>query len=245
MLIEISGSVGQGGTNTSSDVLAVKQKLAELGFEFFAMNGHVDSGLIAAIRLFQSILAGRSTVGSVDGRIDVGGKTLRFMQSANAPRWQTMPLEGTGFVNFEAKDRGDHHDFGTNWLAETIIGAGKAYQKAFRSNKPDAAPLTINDVSLPRGGDTPDHAGHETGLVCDIRLPRKNGQSGGIKNPNTNKAYDRAAMRAQLKALHAQPLFSRALFNDHALIKQGLCQWASGHNDHAHFEIRPPAPKGA
>jgi len=100
--------------------------------------------------------------------------------------------------------------------------------------------MTVNDVSLPWGGDTPDHAGHETGMACEIRLPRKDGKTGGISNPNTNGAYDRDAMREQLLALHKQPLFSRAFFNDKKLIEEGLCSQLAGHNNHLHFEITTP-----
>jgi hypothetical protein len=242
MPLELGGSVGASGSNASRDVLAVKRRLTELGFGFFPQNASADPGLIVAIRLFQSILSGRNVVGSIDGRIDPGGATERFLNAGNAPRWRTMPLEGVGFVNHEAQQTNDHHDFGTSWLAETLIGAGQKYHDDFRKAKPGAAPLAINDVSLPKGGDTPQHVGHETGLACDIRLPRKDGQSGGIGNPNTNSDYDRVAMRAQLKAIRAQPLFSRALFNDRTLINEGLCQSASGHNDHAHIEVKPPMP---
>ena len=146
----------------------------------------------------------------------------------------------TGFINHEAQQLNDHHDFGTSWLADTLIAAGAEYHRRFLEQRPDRAPLSINDVSLPRGGDTPDHAGHETGLVVDIRLPRLNGGSGGIGNPNTNSQYDRAAMRAQLRSLKAQPMFHRALFNDNKLVQEGLCKRASGHNNHAHIEIKPP-----
>ena len=199
MPIAIGGSVGRGGRNVPEDVLAVKRRFVELGFEFFPINGQVDSGLMTAIRLFQSILAGRNTVLGIDGRIDANGATIRFLGAANAPHWRTMPLDGPGFVNFEAQQLNDHHDFGTSWLADTIIGAAEKYQNEFRRTKPGSAPMAINDVSLPKGGDTPQHAGHETGLACDIRLPRKDGQTGGIENPNTNSAYDREAARAQLQ----------------------------------------------
>ena len=200
MVLEISDSVGKGGKNKPSDVIAVKRRLSELGFEFFPINKKPDQGLVMSIRLFQSIIRGINRVGG-DGRIDVGMNTIRFLQASNAPSWTTMPRSGLGFVNFEAQDMADQHDFGASWLAETIIGAGEAYEREFLRAHPDAAPVAVNDVSLPEGGDTPDHAGHETGLACDIRLPRKDGGSGGISNPNTNTAYDRDAMRAQLLAI--------------------------------------------
>ena len=114
------GSVGQGGDNHAGDVLKVKEKLDLCGFGFFAMNPHVEPGLILAIRLFQSIIAGRNRIGGVDGRIDVGGFTWGCLSSDGAPRWQLMPAAGTGYVNFERRDLTDHHDFGTNWLASTM-----------------------------------------------------------------------------------------------------------------------------
>jgi hypothetical protein len=88
--------------------------------------------------------------------------------------------------------------------------------------------------------DTPQHAGHETGLACDMRLPRKDGQSGGITFEA--QVYDRNTARAQLKALRVQPLFKRAFFNDPALIQEGLCARATGHDNHIHFEVGAPAP---
>ena len=103
MALELTGNVGKGGQNTSSDVRAVKERLGELGFEFFRINSVSDQGLILSIRLFQSIIAGRSTLRG-DGRIDVGLTTNRYLDAVNAPRWTTMPLDGSGFTNFEAND---------------------------------------------------------------------------------------------------------------------------------------------
>ncbi len=236
----IGESVGHAGVNRAEDVVLVKEMLNALGFGFFAISGRVDPGLISAIRLFQSIISGKNRVGGIDGRIDVGGVTWQSLENANAPRWQLMPDRGTGFINIERQDENDKHDYGTSWLAQTITGAGETYNRDYLANHVAACPLTINDVSLPHGGDTPDHAGHETGLACDLRLPRVDGGSGGIQNPNTNQAYDRNAMRAQLLALREQPLFKRAFFNDKVLISEGLCEQLSGHGNHLHFEVESP-----
>ena len=239
MALELTGNVGKGGQNTSSDVRAVKERLGELGFEFFRINSVSDQGLILSIRLFQSIIAGRSTLRG-DGRIDVGLTTNRYLDAVNAPRWTTMPLDGSGFTNFEANDPDDQHDFGTDWLGDTIRDVGSSYHTDYLQRNPSAALLTVNDVSLPEGGDTPDHAGHETGLSCDLRLPRKDGGSGGISNPNTNGSYDREAMRAQLVALKNHGLVTKVFFNDRVLIAEGLCKHLAGHNNHVHFEIGAP-----
>jgi murein endopeptidase len=134
-----------------------------------------------------------------------------------------MPVSGPGFENFEAMDTTDQHDFGTQWLGDTIRGAGTRYASGHLRLAPGAARIVINDVSLPEGGDTPDHAGHETGLACDLRLPRRDGGSGGIGNPNNNSHYDRDAMRAQIQSLRAEELVRRVFFNDRVLVEEGVC----------------------
>ncbi|HEY5138263.1 MAG TPA: hypothetical protein VIJ25_02955, partial [Methylococcales bacterium] len=75
---------------------------------------------------------------------------------------------------------------------------------------------------------------------ADMRLPRKDGKSGGITFSDTQ--YDQVATIAMLEAFRAQPLFKRILFNDPDLIKKRLCQKAPGHDNHFHFEIKPPPP---
>jgi hypothetical protein len=211
----------------------------------------MDEAAITAIRLFQAIKNGLHRVEHPqnDGRIDPGGSTHRWLEALNAPRWQVMPRGSreAGFLNYELLDETDQHDYGTSWMAETIVAAGAAYRDAYLAAHPAAALLTINDVSLPHGGNTPDHATHETGLDCDCRLPRTDGTSGGITwnlrgTKQQNPLYDREAARAMLRVIQRQPLWHRTLFNDPVLIAEGLCIAAPGHDDHIHFEVRPPAP---
>jgi hypothetical protein len=245
----LSGSVGKNGGNAATDVLAVRERLRELGFDWIAADAHgVDNTLIKAIKLFQAIVRGHHSVSGhrdVDGRIDVDGTTYRWLQAVNAPRWELMP-EGSaaeGFTNIERADPNDTHDYGTNWMADTIREAGAAYRQAHLTATPGAALLTINDVSLPQGGNTPDHSGHETGLDCDIRLPRTDGSAPG-NTTVTHALYDRDAMRAMLVAIRGTRLFARAFLQDPVLIGEGLCQDVAGHRDHAHFEILPPEVGG-
>jgi hypothetical protein len=243
MPINIQNSVGLGGINSPIDVLAVKTRLIQLGFAWLTPDQAVDQLTIQTIKLFQAIKNDLNTVinSSNDGRVDVNGDTLKWLQASNAPRWQQMPAgsKEEGFVNDELADKSDQHDFGTNWLADTLRGAGAKYKAEFLSAHPNAAVLSINDTSLPQGGDTPAHATHESGLASDIRLPRKNGKVGGIKV--ADPAYDQSAMRAMLKAFLAQELAKRVLLNDSVLRAEGLCGSAAGHDNHAHFEIKPPA----
>jgi hypothetical protein len=243
----LSASVGKGGENRPEDVRALKRRLVDLGFDWLTVNEEVDEALARTISLVQSMNAGRNILRG-DGRVDVPTPSDRiwtydWLRAANAPRWQIMP-EGddtSGFFNFERSDPTDNHEFGAGWMAETIRGAGVWYRDQYLANHPNAALLTINDVSVPQGGNTPDHAGHETGLACDIRLPRRNGTAPGATTYE-HAEYDQDAMRAMLVAIRAQPMVTRILFNDPDLITEGLCERSPGHDNHAHFEIAPLLP---
>ncbi|MDX2019475.1 MAG: hypothetical protein SF187_04490 [Deltaproteobacteria bacterium] len=240
----LSGSVGRGGANAAADVAALKNRLIALGYNWVRPGNTIDDDTIAAIKLFQSIIAGSNDLVG-DGLIEVPGrpnKAYQWLQARNAPRWQTMPAgsRAEGFVNVELADLVDQHDFGTDWLAGVIRAAAAHYRDNYLRLHPTAALLTVNDVSLPRGGDTPDHGGHECGLACDLRLPRTDGTAPGNTTFNT-ATFDRDATRGMLEALWAQPLVSRVYFNDAVLIGEGLCAQARGHDDHVHFQINAPA----
>ncbi len=252
----LQASVGQGGVNNASDVRTLKARLHELGFDWIPLDAVMDNDTIRAIRLFQAIKNGHHRVNQPanDGRIDIPGDTYRWLQAVNTPRWQLMPVgsRDEGFFNVERLDAGDQHDWGTNWMAETIVGSGATYRNNYLQTHANAALLTINDVSLTEGGDTPDHAGHETGLDCDCRLPRTDGTAPGNttwNDPGTNNValnYDRDAARAMIQAIRGQGLVSVVRFNDPVLIGEDLCvSDATGeHDDHIHFEIQPPERGG-
>jgi Penicillin-insensitive murein endopeptidase len=175
-----------------------------------------------------------------DGKIGVGGDTHLWLQAENAPRWGVLPAGNKleGWINDELADTSDNHDFGCNWLGLVLRAAGLSYLQNFLKTHPKASLLRLNDISMPRGGPTPSHASHQCGMCCDIKLPKLNGQAGGItyKDPS----YDQMATRAILESLKAQPQASRIFFNDPDLIEEGLCQAVSGHDNHVHFEIKPP-----
>jgi len=233
--VTIAGPVGADATNKPSDVRAVRERLVDLGFTWVQGPPVVDAVLTHTLKLVRSILLGQHIVGG-PGRVEIDAAWLA--DNGVAPRWVRMSARGLGFVNHERADLLDNHDFGTHWMDQTIRAAGADYERAHRLPN-GAAVLTVNDVSIPRGGDTPDHSGHECGLACDLRLPRTDGHAGGLLY--TDPLYDRNAARAQLTALHAQPLVKRVLFNDPVLVSEGLCWRARKHDDHIHFEITPGA----
>lgn len=238
--LTLGASVGAGGRNDPADVRALKTHLFALGFDWLSPDETDDGDLHHVINLQQSIRQGRDVLRG-DGRVDVPGRTYDYLRSHDVAHWQMMPAGGgadDGFVNLELQDLADHHDFGTSWMAETLAAAGRAYHDVYLSAHPDAAVITVNDVSLPRGGPTPDHSGHETGLAADLRLPRTDGTAPG-NTTHTTSNYDQDATRAQLRALRHQPLVSRILFNDPVLIAENLCARAGGHDNHLHVELQP------
>lgn len=239
----LSASVGTDGTNAVADVRALRRRLVDLGYDWLSEGDTVDADLTRTINLLQSIKSGRVRV-SGDGRVDVPGATYDWLRAWNAPHWQEMPEgnEEDGFVNIEVTDPDDDHDFGTDWLADTIAEAGIWYRDNHHETHSGAAVITVNDASRPRGGDTPDHSGHETGLECDLRLPRADGTAPGGTVHTDDSVYDRDATRAMLQAFRVQPLVTEILFNDPTLIAEGLCRRAGGHDNHVHVGIAPLAP---
>lgn len=238
--IPLSGSVGEKGGNKPDDVAMVKRRLKELGYR--VSSGHsITNEDIHSIRLFQSIIQPSPGVLGGDGRVDMNGLTHKYLQSANAPHWILMPIEGEGYINIERKEEiHDDHDYGTSWLAEVIEAAGSLYESDYRRQHKQCAKIGVNDASRIYGGDTKDHFGHECGNVCDFTLPKLNGDFGGIEF--SDKMYDRSAARAMLKAFRKQSQITKInvttiLLNDPVLIGEGLCTHARGHADHFHVEI--------
>jgi len=242
--LTLSGSVGKGGDNNAADVKKVQQRLNDLGFDWVTPDGINGPITEHAIRLFQAIKNGDQAVKLThnDSLVDVGGDTHLWLKSANAPKWGKMSASGTGFTNIEIADPTDDHDWGTNWLDETVKAAANAYQTDYRAANMSSL-ITVNDASRNKGVDTADHKGHETGLSVDLRLPKKgvSGLSPPLSIPSPD--FDRAAARAILKAFRAQPLINKdhIFFNDQTLIDEGLCKKLVGHNNHIHIEIDPPA----
>jgi peptidoglycan hydrolase-like protein with peptidoglycan-binding domain len=272
LAFELGNTVGppslKGVVNRVEDVRALQERLIALGFNWLQANGEFDQETLRVVKLFQAIILGERTLeklaptGLVEivdnpaltGLVGIGDSTYRWLQAVNAPRWQHMPQGGVaeGFLNVEFLEIEDF-DYGTNWAAETIAGAGRAYKTYYdlRVATTPTALIMVNDTSPRRGGYAPPHAGHQTGLDFDLRLPRlKGGTTGGLTYKEKG-IYDQATMRAMLTALNTQSLVDRIIFNDPDLAAEGLCQRdpvkpgkkpedPREHDDHAHVDIIPP-----
>lgn len=238
--------------NNAEDVVVLKKRLRDLGISWLPHDDQMDTATINAIKLFQAIVQNKEQINGVDGIVDVGGATHVWLQREDAPKWILLPARGEGFVSHELLNEvHDDHDFGTNWLGDTIAKAGRHYQLHYRSTVDKCALIHINDASRDCGGETKDHIGHESGCSVDIRLPLTNGKAGGVVGDG---GYDRNAMRAILTAFHQQPLFEQARLNDPALAAETisvngktrpLCvQDPAGstpvHDNHLHIDIKNP-----
>jgi hypothetical protein len=226
--IPLSGTVGLNASNNPKEVRAVKRRLIELGFNWLQPDTVMGPESIKTIMLFQAIKNGLNVV------------TDQWLQAANAPKWTRMPAgsKAEGFINDELADTSDNHDFGSSWLADVLRAVALDYKTAYHNTHPGAAVLRINDISLPRGGQTPNHATHQSGMCCDLKLPRLNGQAGGITYHDLQ--YDQLTARAMLEALKRHQQTTRIFFNDPVLVAENLCQPLKGHDNHIHYEIKPP-----
>ena len=242
-VIPLSASVGAKGVNKPNDVRAVKQRLLTLGLNWLKADTVMEAGTLQAIQLFQAMKNGLNVLNDPrnDGKIDPNGDAHLWLQAANAPRWITMPAGSAaeGFINDELADQSDNHDFGASWLADVIRAIGLKYKNGYLKTHPTAAIIRINDISKPHGGPTPSHATHQAGMCCDMKLPKLNGQSGGITYKDVQ--YDQLTARAMLETMRSHPQTVRIFFNDPVLIAEGLCQAVTRHDNHFHFEIKPPA----
>jgi peptidoglycan hydrolase-like protein with peptidoglycan-binding domain len=240
VVIPLTKSVGVNGVNIASEVLAVKNRLADLGFRL-SRTSNIGPVTIQTIKLFQAIINDKKNL-DVDGIIDPGGKTHKALQQSFAPRWQEM-LPGSvqeGFLNSDylALAPKEDGDFGTTWIIEAIQAAGLIYRNYLIAN-PKASLIGVNDISLVNGGKFSPHQEHQVGLCCDLYLPRKDGNLGQTEVNDSN--YDKKAMKAILEAFHSQTKHKvvEVLLNDKDLKNANLCEFASGHHNHAHIRIRP------
>lgn len=248
--ITLTGSVGDHGDNDTEDVRKVKQRLHDLGFTFVGpISGEITEQTINAIKLFQAIINGSPPL-EQDGRVDKGGKTHKWLEASNAPHWEKMPENGEGFINygFQKPVSLKRHLYGTNWLADAIKAASRLYKFEYLSSH-TASLVTLNDASLPEGGETSEHPGHEhdEGLSFDMRLPQI-GNSGMAPGGRTYHStdFDRDAARAFLIAFRKQPFadHDRIRFNDKDLAKEELCirdrDNKTTHDNHIHVSVKAP-----
>ena len=127
-------------------------------------------------------------------------------------------------------------------MNDAIQKTGMAYKvKAMRVNNPP--PLWIRDMSSAKGGPTPGHKSHQTGIDIDMRLPLlppKTAQWDKLAGHNYTKLFHFDAAVAQLEAIKLMMNAQYVFFNDPRLIKKNLCTRQKNHGNHYHIRIKPP-----
>eukprot|EP00051_Salpingoeca_urceolata_P012929 m.161350 g.161350 ORF g.161350 m.161350 type:complete len:1455 (+) comp17642_c0_seq1:5179-9543(+) len=209
------------------------------------------TGLNYCILLFQAVILGCSRIdparcSGADGLVSVNGNSHRWLVAANAPRWINLDLDATDYEIADESWDAYHH--GPHWTQDAVIKAGRKYGADYRAD--GAAKLSVNDVALVNGGGGSDakyneHRGHQAGHNFDARLPHKDGKLGGITYSDSR--YDATAAEGMLRALWSTGNVASLLFNDATVCAKlnddgdPLCKSSSGHDNHLHIDLKPPA----
>jgi len=248
-ILRLSGSVGNGRSkrgiphNDPADIIKVRDRFVELGYIWVrGVTTGKDKKLIKAIKLLQCIIKGHSKVDTGDGRIDLRGRTHRWMAAQNAPGWVNMTgKSGVGWKSARF-DRGN--SWTTSWMLEKIILAGLWYRgKILFAGISDAPPMWIRDCSPAEGGRAGGHKSHQTGIDVDKRLP--------LLPPDTNKfdqlrgrdytrRFYRAAALLQVESIKKCMDTKNVFFNDPEFIRKRLSTRQANHSEHYHIRIKPP-----
>lgn len=240
-------SVGNRGVNNKEDVARTRERFESLGYDWLGVTvtGTPNDEFIGIIKLFQHIIhGGQGDPSGRDGLIEPDRVTEGWLQAINAPRWVSIEdgsvAEGY-FYNKGAGVTGDDR-YGTDWLMNTIRGAGEHYLTLLGGALGDNVAINVHELSAEHAGDS-GHTTHRTGLNVDVRLPRNDGTTGDDNSKNvggvthSSGEYNQDATRLILQSFQAQPLVKTVLFNDPVLIGEGLCSAYVGHDNHIHAAI--------
>ncbi len=102
--------------------------------------------------------------------------------------------------------------------------------------------VAVGDLSREHGGDIPNHASHEVGLDVDIRPIRRDGKQCRKTAQWNWSEYDRLGTLRLVNEIRkrAEGHIKVIWFNDPKLIRKGLVEPASGHDNHLHIRYCEP-----
>lgn len=163
--------------------------------------------------------------------------------------WQ-LPMSGAGYVVYNQNDL--HKDYpmtsrlsfkddygydqiGTKETIEGMINIAKEW-----ANLNTGRQLQYGDISRPGGVNTPDHHTHNTGKAFDVRMIRKDTQTGngaGFKYTQTG-FYDQELTKKFILLIRRLYPTNEFYFNDSEIYGKkefsSFVSKAAGHNDHIH-----------
>ena len=96
-------------------------------------------------------------------------------------------------------------------------------------------PIGFGDISVPGGGLMSGHVGHQAGHEVDVRPFRTDGRN--AQTTWRSASYDSDATREFVQTVKQSHPGSTVLFNDPALIREGLVKRFDGHDNHLHVRF--------
>jgi murein endopeptidase len=139
-----------------------------------------------------------------------------------------LPERGAGFLTYN-REAGGKDQYGTRDTINAIIAAGLQHAKM------STVPFAVGDISRKGGGAFPPHAEHRKGTDFDVRPLRKDGTNAPCEVLGAQ--YSRERTRTAMQAIRAAAFVDTIFFNDAALISEGLCKPATGHDNHFHVRL--------
>jgi hypothetical protein len=225
--VNITASVGRGGTNSPGDVRKIQELLNEhlqVPLRPLTVNGTCDGLTIAAIEEFQRRVMKLSRP---DGRVDPQGATMAALSPVALRRSSEVLVPYLPGRGLYVKTSGSNSLFGTpKSLASIERLARKVAQEL------DAS-VGVVDISYEGGGKHPDHSSHRRGVDVDIRPLRTDKESLPVDISNAEYSHD--LTKAMVGYLQEDPNVQLILFND---TKISGVTWSNGHGNHLHVRFK-------
>lgn len=253
-VLKPNNSTHQNERRYQREVEELQKRLREMGFreggslddhgQQVQVTGFYSAETRHAVKLFQALELNNGGSGIIDCTVCDGlaGKDTIGELNDNIPAGTLLWGQLRGFTDWNPGDE-PADAYGTIDM-ESFLG--------------DVGGLTVNDVSLPAGGEHPDHSWHETGIDVDVMLPVAAG-TGPAHTPNAGGTirfgYDQAAVEQILRDAIDTSATVHRFFDDNTVCLMthngvNLChctqatRCASGHHDHIHFQIDPSQVSG-
>jgi murein endopeptidase len=150
------------------DLVEANQQRARRIPQPLNVNGLWTEDTKSAIQTFQTVLSGANGVHDTQtATISPGSNAIKWLNATNAPRWSKLPATGTGWASV---DNGQNHDWGSQWMQAIINTAGTTISNdaLVQGFEAPYKVIQINDLSVPCGGVTAAHHGHQSGLNLDV-----------------------------------------------------------------------------
>ena len=204
-------------------VLALQTELRAKRRATVVADGVYRSSTIAAVRTFQSH-AGLPVTGRVDADV------WRYLVG----HFQLAAITTTGLCDYSVGNGL------ANWATASAIATIEA--AARHEVATGHGRVALGDASREHGGIISGHDTHRRGLDVDVRLLRKDKAQCRGGTTYRQAAYDRAATRALIETIRglAPGHVKLIYFNDPVLIREGLTQRFTGHDDHLHVRFCEP-----